>query len=921
MKRTRRSSRGRVRLRLEALESRWLLDTGLARFASAAELQQYLVDTAAQQWRAQFGVQWSNVPVAFDGSAAPGQVAAASGTSTDFSQTNVQVPGVDEGDLVKTDGNYLYLLSGDELDIVRAQPGNGLALAAHTPVEGRPITEYLSGSHVTVISGVGGPADTLPPGVQTAALMPVRGSSRLKVTVFDVSNAASPQVVKATYLDGTYVDSRAVGDQVYLVVQNSLGGALIPQIKTTGTTSRYETEAEFRARLAGGAFDAALPHLYTRPGGPDSPLVAGPLLGQATDTYKPLTPGDTNLVSVVTLDAGSATADPASVVTAVGSYAANVYASADHLYLVLPHWTTTGASTDLEQFTPNGSQLTLTAAGTVNGQVLNQFALDEQGAFLRVATTTGLGPDASNNVYVLTADQGALTVVGSLEHLAPGERLFAARFDGDRGYLVTFQQTDPLFALDLHDPAHPQVAGELQLPGFSRYLQPIDATHLLGVGRDADPATGRTLDLQVSLYDVSDLGTPQLVSRYTIDPGNWSWSEGEFDHHAIGYYPEAHVLALPVTGYDSATWDYRSQLWVLQVDPAAGFQLLGKVTDDTPVRRSVRVGDNLYSISHDAVKVQPLLSPGTPTGTVALQDPLLTAQGTDVTAQEGVAFNGPVTTFQLGRPDGVTATINWGDGGFSPGMVQPDGAGGFQVVGSHVFDTAGTHDVAVSLTRGGDTQTVVHSTADVSGDVTHHFVVQLYRDLLHRDPDAAGLEAWNQALEHGASRADVVRGFEGSREYRANVVQQVYGDLLGRQAEAFGLNVWVQFLAGGGTEEQLRARVLGSEEYFARNGNGTSTGFLQALYHDVLHRDLDPTGAAAWGQALAHGRTRNEVALAVLQSAEARTNTVQRWYHDYLGRAADDSGLQVFVGALQRGFAGPDVVVSMLASDEYFGRT
>src|SRR5262245_3955735 len=480
MKRTRTNGRGRAVPRLEALEARCLLDTGLARFASVAELQQYLVDTAVQQYRTQFGVQWSNQPVDLTRGVpgpASGQVGAASGVGGDFSQTNVQVPGVDEGDIVKTDGNYLYLLSGDELDIVRARPGSDLAVVSHTPVEGNPLAEYLNGNRVTVISSVFDPAAPMPvdPAAGAAVVgMPIRATSRLKVTVFDVSNAAAPQVVKTTYLDGSYLDSRSVGNEVYLVVQNGLAAALLPRVVTTGTTSRFETEAEFRARLSGDGFNALLPHLYTRPGAPDGPFVQGRLLSDATATYKPMTPGDTNLLSVVALDTGTNASDPAGVVTAVGSFASTVYSTANHLYLVVPHFGEAGPSTDLEQFTLTGNQVTLTATGTVAGQVLNQFALDEQGGNLRVATTSGLGPTTTNSGYVLTANGGALTTVGSLEHLAPGERIVAARFDGDRGYLVTFQQTDPLFTLDLHDPAHPQLAGELQLPGFSRYVQTLD---------------------------------------------------------------------------------------------------------------------------------------------------------------------------------------------------------------------------------------------------------------------------------------------------------------------------------------------------------------------------------------------------------------------------------------------------------------
>src|SRR5207244_3998453 len=151
---------------------------------------------------------------------------------------------------------------------------------SHTPIEGDPLAEYISGNRVTVISSLVDPP-AAPQAEPIGAVMPVRRPTRLKVSVFDVSNAANPQIARSTYLDGGYLDSRAVGNQVFLVVQNTLGDALVPQVLETDDASRYETEAEFRARLSGTDFEAALPHLYTRPGGPDSPLVQGPLLSAA----------------------------------------------------------------------------------------------------------------------------------------------------------------------------------------------------------------------------------------------------------------------------------------------------------------------------------------------------------------------------------------------------------------------------------------------------------------------------------------------------------------------------------------------------------------------------------------------------------------------------------------------------------------
>jgi uncharacterized secreted protein with C-terminal beta-propeller domain len=944
------TSRRRTALGLEQLEDRCLLDANPAtaplalptHFASAAEFQQFLIDTAVARWSSVLGTHFQGptgidpIPLVGPGVATPvgtaavaaSAVGAAQTAANGFSQTNVQVPGVDEGDIVKTDGNYLYLLRGQQLDVIDARPGHDPAIVSQTTINGQPIAEYLDGQHLTVLSSVylGGPipVDPLPVPVPGSAVpqytQPVQITSRVQVTVFDVTNAAAPQAIQTNGIDGNYVESRAVGDKVYVVVQNTFDNLPPPKIQTTGTDNQYETEAQYRADLATYVANASSPHVYSvEPGD----LASGPILDLADParTYKPVSSDDGSLVSVVTYDlTGNSGPGPIDAVSAVGSYASNVYASADNLYVLTPHWSPNGgdSTTVLERFALGGGHPDLTAVGQVPGQVLNQFSMDESGGTFRIATTTFGGQTPSSNVYVLTADQGVLKVSGSLENLTPGEQIYSVRFAGDRGYVSTFKQTDPLLTLDLSDPSHPRVAGELQLPGFSRYLQPIDDTHLIGIGRDVDPTTGRTGPLQVSLFDVSDPTAPRLVDRYTIATDGWTGSDAEYDAHAIGYFPDYRVLALPVYGYEAGTWEMQSALWVFQVDPASGFKLLGKVGDDTQVRRSVRVGDRLFSIAYGDVKSTPITQPGTDVRQVALHDPDLSAQAVPVTATAGTAFNGVVSSFTLNQPGAVDATINWGDGQFSPGTVQPNAQGGYDVVGSHTYAATGTHDVGVTLSRPGDAQTLVEGTAQVNGDGNQRFVARLYRDLLDRDADADGLAAWQQMLDQGGDRAAVVRGIEGSVEYRTKVVQQLYQEVLGRPAEAFGLGAWLKFLADGGTAEQLRAYILASDEYYAVQGQGTRQGFLHALYQEVLHRDIDAVGLKAWATFLAHGFSRRDAAAAILGSVETQTQLVQGWYTKLLHRTADDFGLQVFVGAMQHGAKSHELLLDVLISDEYF---
>jgi uncharacterized secreted protein with C-terminal beta-propeller domain len=185
--------------------------------------------------------------------------------------------------------------------------------------------------------------------------------------------------------------------------------------------------------------------------------------------------------------------------------------------------------------------------GTVPGALINQYAMSEWNGQLRVATTEDWALPSGgwgwhSGIYVLTAVPGRLVQIGKLEGLGKGEKIYAVRFVGPVGYVVTFQTRDPLYTVDLHDPAAPTLRGELKMPGYSSYLHPVDETRLIGVGQNATD-TGSTLGTQVSLFDVSDLANPARLARYTL---SGAYSEAEVDPHAFLFWPATGLLVLPV---------------------------------------------------------------------------------------------------------------------------------------------------------------------------------------------------------------------------------------------------------------------------------------------------------------------------------------------------------------------------------------
>ena len=224
---------------------------------------------------------------------------------------------------------------------------------------------------------------------------------------------------------------------------------------------------------------------------------------------------------------------------------------------------------------------------------------------LRAATTVGWGPDAESKVTTFAERGGHLAQRGQVGGLGRGERIYAVRFIGDVGYVVTFRETDPLYTVDLADPDHPRVMGELKIPGYSAYLHPVGEDLLLGVGQEATD-DGRVRGLQLSLFDVSDLARPTRVQKLRLG-GRFSSSEAEWDHHAFLWWPATQLALLPVES------EAFSGAAAFRVARAEGIAELGRISHagagaswTPPVSRAVVVGERLLTISDLGVKANAL---------------------------------------------------------------------------------------------------------------------------------------------------------------------------------------------------------------------------------------------------------------------------------------------------------------------------
>jgi uncharacterized secreted protein with C-terminal beta-propeller domain len=251
-------------------------------------------------------------------------------------------------------------------------------------------------------------------------------------------------------------------------------------------------------------------------------------------------------------------------------------------------------------------------SGMVTGWLNNQFSMGEYNGYLRIGTTRGgwWGEGISNRLAVLAEQDGTLVEKGRIEGLGQGEKIYSMRFDRNRGYMVTFRQTDPLFTFDLSDPQNPKKAGEIKVNGFATYIHLVgqDNTRLLTVGRSAD-ATGRVTGNKLQLFDVTDLAAPTLLGESDLGAG---WSEALYEHHAFLYYEPLGILAIPYYSYGSAAALYSSGLRVFSVNDS-GISLKGTVqapavssgygTYADTVDRSVIIGTDIYAIAHRTVTV------------------------------------------------------------------------------------------------------------------------------------------------------------------------------------------------------------------------------------------------------------------------------------------------------------------------------
>ncbi len=468
--------------------------------------------------------------------------------SADATTTNLQESGVDESDILKHDGvniysvdnanSQIFITSFENIAVKNYKAINQISTSNKTV-----ISMYLQSSRLILISNNNRYYDDKELVVADSISSSYINSQSITIDIYDISDVKDIRELTSYKLDGRYSDSRLVDGKLFFI------SSFYPQINyeypkiyddNGAYTYDYENPIVIDEKL--------IPTIITN--NKESNLLL------ASKFYAPIKLNQSSNITTIS-SFNVANAEYEESISFVGN-THTTYMSQSSLYLLSREYPFYFNYSDYKEqemiykFSFNDT-LKYVGRGFVDGRVLNQFSLSEKDEYLRVATTSGFSwgsSDTDNSVYTLKSDNEALKIEGTLSGLGKsGETIQAVRFMDDRGFVVTFKQTDPLYTLDLSDPKNPKKVGELSIPGFSRYLHIVDENRVLSIGRDADEITGVTLGLQLQLFDVSDFENPQLVDKIKVGD-RYTHSSAEYNHKAFTYRASDLMFGLPFTTYN-----------------------------------------------------------------------------------------------------------------------------------------------------------------------------------------------------------------------------------------------------------------------------------------------------------------------------------------------------------------------------------
>jgi len=577
--------------------------------------------------------------------------------SEDYSETTIQVAGVDEADIVKNDGKYIYVVSGKKVVIVDAYPAEGARILSEIELNGTPQEIFINKNKLTVFGLEDYYASKV--GIAEIGIVPPRTyTQKTFVKVYDVTDRANPVLKRNIFVDGNYFNSRMIGDYVYVIVNQPVyyrktEPIPLPVIQTETKTRTIAASEVYYFDFPDSSYIFTNVLAINTQNDNEDFSIKTFLMGYSQNMYVspynmyivytkrfskydfydriidqviiPVVPMDTQIKINEIRNSNISKYEKIQKIgnlfeDYLGSLnpeeAANVMKIAEEkMESIMIQIAKEMEKTIIHKISINNGNIEYKTNGEAPGHVLNQFSMDEYNGNFRIATTTGnWRAESLNHVYILDSD---LNIIGRLEDLAHGERIYSVRFMGSKGYMVTFRQIDPLFVIDLSDPYYPMVLGYLKIPGVSDYLHPYDETHIIGIGRDATEE-GRMLGMKLSLFDVTDVSNPKEISKYIIGERG-TYSEALNDHKAFLFSRSKNLLVIPIRLSEGGKWNVWQGAYVFNLDLINGFTLKGRITHDnktanetdyydyqSQIRRSLYMDNVLYTVSSKMIKMNSL---------------------------------------------------------------------------------------------------------------------------------------------------------------------------------------------------------------------------------------------------------------------------------------------------------------------------
>ena len=526
------------------------------------------------------------------------KAAETAGAATDYSSTNIQVEGVDEADIVKNDGRYIYNVSGGRVFITDAYPADGMKVLGEVKINGDPQEIFVSGDRLVVFGQENKyyPAAASYYKTCTGSDRCILSSSYLDssfIRIYDIADRSNPVLKRNLTMEGHYYDSRMIGDYVYAIVNQPVfrGEDIVLPVVNSGAKEvtvpatdiyyfgmpdysyTYTTIVSVNVRS-----DAQEPESEVFLKGSTQDLYVSQENIFITNTKQmswseqqdivverailPSLPLDIAAKINMLMDSNLTQYEKNNKMGGILQNYAKSLGSAKRTALmekmeqkmleVMKELAKEMEKTVIHRISISSGNIEYRASGTVPGIVLNQFSMDEYNGYLRIATTTGevsrMGKSTSaNHIYILDS---TLSITGKLEDLAPGEKIYSVRFLGNRAYMVTFKKIDPLFVIDLSNPNNPAVLGKLKIPGYSDYLHPYDESHIIGIGKETVEGNEEGTfawyqGVKIALFDVSDVSDPKEEAKFIIgDRGTDSYALN--DHKAFLFSKDRNLLVIPI---------------------------------------------------------------------------------------------------------------------------------------------------------------------------------------------------------------------------------------------------------------------------------------------------------------------------------------------------------------------------------------